>query len=578
MEPASNVKPSASETVATADSMLQKQPVEQTAFEQHLSEAQQREPPQTDPAPSRRGVAPGVAEHIVAAEAQSPRLVVVSNRLSKPGGAMTGGLAAALLPAVERSGALWVGASGPLKAGNHELGEGALVKLDLPAADYDGYYNGFSNSTLWPALHSLRERISFSEDDYKSYRKMNAFMADALLDYKERDAFWVHDYHWLTLGAELRDRRVDRPIGFFLHTPWPAPGVMQLVRPHRELIEAMLAYDLAGFQTDEDRQNFLACVRAELGLAPSEDGVVISPRGITRCQVFPIGIDTDKFARYAKDASSNPDVSKLLDGLNREKLAVGVDRLDYTKGIDNRIQAVGRALDKKPKSIALLQVATSSRDGIPSYRDYQNDVKAVVDDVNARHGADDWMPIRYETEPVSQAVLAGLYRAARVGVVTPLRDGMNLVAKEYVAAQDPISPGVLVLSKYAGAAKELDAALLVDPNDIEGMAETIAKAIEMPPERRLDSYRKMIKKLQDYPIGAWWADFVAKLEDSRIGVAAGDSIPLDAGASSRSESRTIHDDPAGPSGAIDHSERVSYPDVAVPATVPADHFGHIGFR
>lgn len=193
---------------------------------------------------------------------------------------------------------------------------------------------------------------------------MNAFMADALLDYKERDAFWVHDYHWLTLGAELRDRRVDRPIGFFLHTPWPAPGVMQLVRPHRELIEAMLAYDLAGFQTDEDRQNFLACVRAELGLTPSEDGVVISPRGITRCQVFPIGIDTDKFARYAKDASSNPDVSKLLDGLNREKLAVGVDRLDYTKGIDNRIQAVGRALDKKPNSIALLQVATSSRDGI----------------------------------------------------------------------------------------------------------------------------------------------------------------------------------------------------------------------
>ncbi len=458
-------------------------------------------------------------------------LVVVSNRVASGdvNEPKTGGLETALLPMVQQSGAIWVGPSPLSEVGRNKnpsvtaLGGGRLVRVDLPAEDYRRYYEGFANSALWPALHSLTDKISFSDDDYDSYCKINAFMADALLDYRDRDAFWVHDYHFLSLGAELRDRSVDRPIGFFLHTPWPAANV-QLVPHHRELTELMLAYDVIGFQTDEDRQNFLACVIADLGLTPSEDGIVTSPsRGVTRCQVFPIGIDTDKFAQYAADAGSNADVASLLDGLDREKLAVGVDRLDYTKGLDNRVRAFGGLLGKEPRSVSLLQIATSSRSSIQSYRDYQNDVMSLVEDVNARHGADGWKPIRYETTPASQAVLAGLYRASRVGVVTPLRDGMNLVAKEYVAAQDPRDPGVLVLSKFAGAAKELDAALLVDPNDVEGMSETISKAIKMPQPDRISRWQNMMAKLRAYPIQQWTADFIAELGKIRTEKLAGQS-------------------------------------------------------
>ncbi|MGY3698644.1 trehalose 6-phosphate synthase [Bradyrhizobium sp. USDA 3240] len=459
-------------------------------------------------------------------------LVVVSNRVagSDVDEPKTGGLEAALVPVVKQSGAVWVGPSRPLEADPSVMafGEGKLVRVPLPAEQYRRHYEGFANSELWPALHSLTDRISSSEGDYRSYRKINALMADALLDYRDRDAFWVHDYHFLTLGAELRDRGIDRPIGFFLHTPWPAPNV-QLVPHHRELTELMLAYDLVGFQTNEDRQNFLACVRTDLGLASNADGLVISRNGgATRCQVFPIGIDTDKFAQSAADAVSNADVSSLLEGLDREKLAVGVDRLDYTKGLDNRVRAFDRLLKKEPRSVSLLQIATSSRSSIKSYRDYQSEVEALVDDVNARHGAAGWKPIRHETKPQSQAVLAGLYRAARVGVVTSLRDGMNLVAKEYVAAQDCSDPGVLVLSKFAGAAKELDAALLVDPNDINDIADKISAALSMMPEERSSRWKRMMAKLRAYPIQKWSAHFIDELEKVRTEKLAGQS-PRDVG-------------------------------------------------
>src|SRR6516225_3798126 len=362
---------------------------------------------------------------------------------------MTGGLAAALLPVVEHSGAIWVGSSGRVRDGHQKepfaeieaLGTGALAMLDLPAAHYGGYYEGFANSALWPALHSRSDLIRVSQGDYLSYREVNAFMARALLRFRKDDTvFWVQDYHFLALGAELRDLGVDVPIGFFLHTPWPVPAVMQGVPHHRELIEAMLAYDLIGFQTEEDRQNFLAYVSGELGLI-IEDGIVISRHGRTRCEVFPIGIDAEKFAQYAAKSISHPDVSRLRRSLNGEKLAIGVDRLDYSKGLVNRINAFDRLWTEHPnlaRSISLLQIANLSRGGIEAYGNLQNEVGRLVTDVNGRHGEVDWTPIRYLNKGFSQAVLAGLYRTAQVGVVTPLHDGMNLVAKEYVAAQNPV--------------------------------------------------------------------------------------------------------------------------------------------
>ena len=456
-------------------------------------------------------------------------LVVVSNRITR-GNAnepITGGLAAALLPIVEKSGAIWVGSSGRVRDGVQKepfaeveaLGSGALAMLDLPAAHYGGYYEGFANSALWPALHSRADLIRVSQGDYLSYREVNAFMARALLRFRKADtAFWIQDYHFLALGAELRDLGVTQPIGFFLHTPWPARDVIEGVPHHRELVEAMLAYDLIGFQTDDDCENFASYLTSTLGLVV-DDGVVMSRQyGTTRIAVFPIGIDVEKFARQATKAVSHPDVSRLRRSLNGEKLAIGVDRLDYSKGLVNRINAFDRMWTTHPsmaRTVSLLQIATPSRGAIEAYGNLQSELAKLVSDVNGRHGEVDWTPIRYLNKGFSQTVLAGLYRTAQVGVVTPLHDGMNLVAKEYVAAQNPDDPGVLVLSKFAGAANELDTALLVNPHDIDGMARTIAVALSMPfPERRM-RWEAMMAKLRRRSIQQWFTSFVEALETAR---------------------------------------------------------------
>ncbi|MGA7994630.1 MAG: trehalose-6-phosphate synthase [Bradyrhizobium sp.] len=455
-------------------------------------------------------------------------LVVVSNRVArgKANEPMTGGLAAALLPVVEKSGAIWVGSSGRVRDGSQKepfaeieaLGAGALAMLDLPAAHYGGYYEGFANSALWPALHSRSDLIRASQEDYLSYREVNAFMARALLRFQKPDsAFWIQDYHFLALGAELRDLGVTQPLGFFLHTPWPARSVIEGVPHHRELIEAMLAYDLIGFQTQGDCDNFLGYISSDLGL-DVEGGVIASRFGRTRVAVFPIGIDPEKFAQQAAKAVSHPDVSRLRRSLNGEKLAIGVDRLDYSKGLINRINAFDRMWTLQPsllRTVSLLQIATPSRGAIEAYGNLQNELAKLVSDVNGRHGEVDWTPIRYLNKGFSQTVLAGLYRTAQIGVVTPLHDGMNLVAKEYVAAQNPADPGVLVLSKFAGAANELDTALLVNPNDIDGMARTIATAVSMPLTERRLRWEAMMEKLHAGTIQGWFADFVDALQETR---------------------------------------------------------------
>ena len=467
-------------------------------------------------------------------------LVVVSNRVArgKLNEPMTGGLAAALLPVVEKSGAIWVGSSGRVRDGAQKepfaeieaLGAGALAMLDLPAAHYGGYYEGFANSALWPALHSRADLIRASQEDYLSYREVNAFMARALLRFKKPDTmFWIQDYHFLALGGELRALGVTQPLGFFLHTPWPSRAVISGVPHHRELIEAMLAYDLIGFQTEEDCENFLSYVKQDLGLAV-DDGIVVSHHGRTRAAVFPIGIDPEKFASQATKAVSHPDVSRLRRSLNGEKLAIGVDRLDYSKGLINRIEAFDRMWTSQPalqRTVSLLQIATPSRGAIEAYGNLQNELAKLVSDVNGRHGEVDWTPIRYLNKGFNQTVLAGLYRTAQVGVVTPLHDGMNLVAKEYVAAQNPADPGVLVLSKFAGAANELDTALQVNPHDIDGMARTIAIALSMPLTERRLRWEAMMVKLRGGTIQQWFADFVEALRETRID-AAGTAEPLTA--------------------------------------------------
>ncbi|MGB3273915.1 MAG: trehalose-6-phosphate synthase [Xanthobacteraceae bacterium] len=456
-------------------------------------------------------------------------LVVVSNRVAraKTNEPMTGGLAAALLPLVESSGAIWVGSSGRILedtstsafATIETLGKGALALLDLPAAHYGGYYEGFANSALWPALHSRVDLIHTSQDDYESYREVNAFMARALLRFRQAEtAFWVQDYHFLALGAELRALGTTQPIGFFLHTPWPTASVMRCVPHHRELIERMLAYDLIGFQTAADCDNFTGYLRSELGLAVKA-GVVTSPYGTTRLAPFPIGIDADAFAAQAAKAALHPEVSRLRRSLEGKKLAIGVDRLDYSKGLVARVDAFDRMLTLYPdlkRKVSFLQIATPSRGTIEAYGALQDELARHVAEINGRHGEVDWTPIRYLNKGFGQTVLAGFYRAAHVGVVTPFHDGMNLVAKEYVAAQNPHDPGVIVLSKFAGAAHELDAALLINPHDTDAVARSIATALAMPLSERRARWETMMRRLRANTVHQWFSCFMAALADTRI--------------------------------------------------------------
>jgi trehalose 6-phosphate synthase len=433
-------------------------------------------------------------------------------------------LAAALIPMVKNSGAIWVGSSGETSdaaqgvAKIEALGTGALATIDMPKKHYSGFYEGYSNSALWPALHSRPDLIRVDGDEYNSYREINAFMARALLHFTGPDAvFWVQDYHFLTLGAEMRRLHIGRPIGFFLHTPWADRRTMAAVPHLADIVRAMLAYDLIGFQTDDDRQNFEDYVQDELGLT-ALDGVVASAAGLTHLATFPIGIDVDEFSDRATRASTRADVTRLRESLRGAKLVLGVDRLDYSKGIANRMRAFDRMFDIEPnlkRRVSMLQVAVPTRSNIRAYRELKAELAALVGEVNGHHGEVDWMPIRYINKSYSQLTLAGFYRAAQVGLVTPLHDGMNLVAKEYVAAQNPFDPGVLVLSAFAGAAKELDTALQVNPHDIDGMARQIATALTMSLEERRERWHAMVAKLKASPIQGWFADFLRALNDTR---------------------------------------------------------------
>jgi trehalose 6-phosphate synthase len=457
------------------------------------------------------------------------KIVVVSNRVarSQPDEPIAGGLAGALLPAVKKFGAIWVGSSGRLQDGMGKgafakieaFGKGALATMDLPKEHYAGFYEVFSNSVLWPALHSRADLIHATADEYHSYRAINAYMARSLLRFCAPDVhFWVQDYHFLPLGLELRRLGVEQPIGFFLHTPWPARCAIVAIPNHREIVHAMLSFNLIGFQTDEDRLNFADYVRIELGLKVTGDEIV-SPDGTCRLGTFPIGIDVEDFGRRATKASAGSAVARLRSSLRGGKLAIGVDRVDYSKGLINRIRAFDRMLTAHPSlkgDVSYLQIAVPSRGAIPTYCKLQCDLAGLVSEVNGRHGEVDWTPIRYLTKAYSQTTLAGFYRSAHVGLVTPLQDGMNLVAKEYVAAQNPFDPGVLVLSNYAGAAKELDCALLVNPHDVDDMARTFTVALNMSIDERRERWEAMMKKLRKVSVHTWFADFVtalAALED-----------------------------------------------------------------
>ncbi len=419
---------------------------------------------------------------------------------------------------------LWFGWSGDVAESDagapRTLTSGATtyVTLDLTRAEYERYYLGFSNATLWPILHYRLGLVDYDRDHYEGYLQVNARMARSLLPLLQPDDLvWVHDYHLIPFAAALRRFGVGNPIGFFLHTPFPSADVFTALPRHEELIAALGAYDLVGFQTEESRQAYLGCV-GKLGSGRQAGGGRFLAGGRTcRTGVFPIGIDADAFAGAAGHAAQSMEVRRLADSVHGRSLVIGVDRLDYSKGIAQRFKAIEKLLEEHPehrREVDYLQVTPHSRDELPHYRALRRELEASAGRINGKYAECDWSPIHYVNKGFSRQTLAAFYRLAHVGLVTPLRDGMNLVAKEFVAAQTASDPGVLVLSRFAGAARELGGALLVNPIDTSEIAGALHRALAMPREERQERWRSMIAILRDNTIEGWRDAYLAALADA----------------------------------------------------------------
>ncbi|MBX3695451.1 MAG: trehalose-6-phosphate synthase [Steroidobacteraceae bacterium] len=444
------------------------------------------------------------------------RLVCVSNRITLPRRtAAPGGLAVGVLAAMRDNGGLWFGWSGELSADTTaptaitERDGVRYATIDLTQMQYDRYYKGFCNTSLWPLFHYLSDRFRYDHEWHDGYLAVNRLFAARLAPLLEPgDRIWVHDYHLIPLARELRALGVTQPIGFFLHIPFPHIEVLRLLPVAAEIIRDLTHYDLVGFQTEADERSFRA------GLARVYAGD--APR--VRTGAFPIGIDVDAVIAEAGAAMRTDPVRRMIGGLLGRRLMIGVDRLDYSKGLVERFSAYQRFLERNAelrRKLIYLQIAPLSRDDIQAYSQIRQALEQATGRTNGRFADTDWTPIRYLNKNFPHGTLMGFMRAAQVGIVTPLRDGMNLVAKEFVAAQDPADPGALILSSLAGAAHELDGAVIVNPYDLRGVAQAVAAAFAMPLAERQQRHAAMLAALRRRDLHAWYRGFLGAIDAAR---------------------------------------------------------------
>jgi trehalose 6-phosphate synthase len=455
------------------------------------------------------------------------RLVAVSNRVASPkSGKSAGGLAVGILSALRAHGGIWFGWSG--KTTQTEPGETKrtrssgieFVTVDLNAQDCDGYYNGFSNNSLWPLLHFMLGYFSFSRSNFAAYRRVNEFLARRLAPILEPDDLvWVHDYHLFPLGAALRDFGATQPLGFFLHVPFPNFEVLRTLPCYTQILRGLAAYDVVGFQTEQDLASFRSCMtQPEIGGRIHDDGRIGAFGRTFEAHVFPIGIDVEECQDLARKNSDRKQVLRLAESLKERRLIIGVDRLDYSKGLELRFRGFEALLEAYPSTrgqVVYMQIAPPTRTGVRTYDTIRSDLEKAAGNINGRYAEMDWIPIRYLNRGYSRELLMAILRRASVGLVTPIRDGMNLVAKEYVASQDPKSPGIPVLSTLCGAARELTDAVLVNPYDRRGVADGLQRAIEMPLGERRAKHSAMLAKLTRNDVHAWSRRFMESLEAAR---------------------------------------------------------------
>jgi trehalose 6-phosphate synthase len=451
------------------------------------------------------------------------RLVNVSNRLPFPAASSApGGLVTGVLSAMRLRGGIWFGCEGASGDGASDSVEIAkereitFAKIRLPNKLFSGYYDGFSNGTLWPLFHSFLDGFRYREQDHDDYRAVNELFARGLQPLlRDGDLIWVHDYHLIPLARCLRVLDVDAPIGFFLHVPFPSFEILRALPSYADLIEALLSYDVIGFQTDIDREAFLGAMQIMWGFETvKSDGSVIHGNRKIVTGVFPIGVDLEAIARSSQEGIESEVVRRMNEGLLARKLIIGVDRLDYSKGILERFEAYRHFLEDYPENIGAvtyLQVAPLGRLNVQAYARVRELLEQSAGRTNGRYATADWTPVRYLNRNIPHDIVMGLLRSAQVCLVTPLRDGMNLVAKEFIAAQDPKDPGVLILSDRAGAACELLDVLLVNPYDTKAIARAIQAAVSMPLVERQARHEKLLGVLQKHDIHAWQARFVKTL-------------------------------------------------------------------
>ncbi|MBW8813525.1 MAG: alpha,alpha-trehalose-phosphate synthase (UDP-forming) [Caulobacterales bacterium] len=452
------------------------------------------------------------------------RLIVVSNRVSPPSGAgeeSVGGLAMALSAALREYSGVWFGWSGrttPEFTGRlhiEKVGGVTAATVDLEEIDLEEYYNGYANKTLWPLFHYRVDIAAFDRAFDQGYRRVNRRFAETLAPLiQPDDIIWVHDYHLIPLARELRSLGVKNRIGFFLHIPWPAHQVFISLPRHRQLVESMFDYDLVGFQTAEYQQAFEEYVLNEAAGAVVREGQLSAFGRTLDVGAFPIGIDAPEFAEMLKTGRARRMRDLMTACTVFRHLIVGVDRLDYAKGLEERFLGFEHFLQQNPdlrREVLMLQIAPASREAVEAYQEIRGRLDALSGRINGEFADVDWAPFRYVNKTYRRDELAGIYGAARVGLVTPLRDGMNLVAKEFVAAQNPDDPGVLILSRFAGAARQMREALLVNPNSAEEVADALRRALNMDRAERIRRWRALFDNVQREDVAAWRDAFVRAL-------------------------------------------------------------------
>ena len=464
------------------------------------------------------------------------KLILVSNRLPAtvecgPGGATlkpsSGGLVTALRPVLESRNGHWIGWPGEecpeeverLVAQN-ESSACHLVPVSLTPEEQKGFYAGFSNEIIWPLFHDLQSRCNFDPAYWKFYVKVNRKFADAVARVADRDSMiWVHDYHLMLVGGFLRELGFKNRLGFFLHIPFPPLDIFEKLPWRSEVLRALFDFDVVGFQTLRDQRNFAGCVRpllhnVELHRAHEQMIAEVDGRNMI-IGSFPIGIDFKEFS----DAAGKPEVAAHAAEIRRNvvgrQIVLGVDRLDYTKGIPERLKAFQHLLATQKelrRQITLVQIVVPSRETIPKYQELKTEIEMLISQINGDYGDSGWVPIHYIHRNMERADLLAHYRIADIALITPLEDGMNLVAKEFCAAQAG-DKGVLILSEFAGAANQLrNGALLVNPYDIENVAEALQTAFRMPDKERRKRMRKLRRKVRVEDVFRWCTDFFSYLE------------------------------------------------------------------